>query len=214
MWMRESHCSQGLIPLPPLALAPKWEGKKIASPVSGGKRKDQRAHCFTEALWGNCACGSPTPTWSSQDSEETSVGFRYLSGFSQRNSCHLVCQSADLSGHIRACREIQEAVPVCKGRMRTSFVEESRQWRWRKESRFERCLEVGQKDHNGTVGEGARRRGATVDPRRLVWAAEWPKCNLPRWGRQGRVHARPGPQWDGWSACLRHQIRGCATKPQ
>lgn len=46
--------------------------------------------------------------------------------------------------------------------MQTSFAEESQQWRWRKESRFERCLEVGQKIivvQLGRVPEGEEPQG-------------------------------------------------------
>lgn len=125
-------------------------------------------------------------------------------GEGQRNSHYLICHSTDLSKHIIVCREIQETILVCKGRpqMGTSFVQDSWQWRWRKESKFERCMEVGLKDHNGAAGDGARR-----SPRFLAWATEWTKCNLPRWGPcRARATVR-------WSACLSHHTQGCCQKP-
>lgn len=53
--------------------------------------------------------------------------------------------STDSSGHIKAYREIQEAIPVCQKETTNGNLTVEEWWprRWRKEDRLKRCLEVG-----------------------------------------------------------------------
>lgn len=61
-WEKDTVWSQGLVPLPPLALSPKWEGKKIVLPMGSGGLKIRGCIASLKLYEETVPCDSPTPT--------------------------------------------------------------------------------------------------------------------------------------------------------